>query len=228
MIAAAAIAAGLALATLTRPRRCASARLTATVGPRPHDVSSRGPRALVATSVLGIAAVAAAAAWQLLAAALVVAVLVRLRSRAQPRSDTDDALLADLLGGCLGAGAPPPAALRAAGSALGGDAQRRCLAVADALARGEPPAWAWASWLADPALAPIARPCARSTTTGSAAAAELTRVAARLRERRRADTTRRVQRAAVWVVLPLGVCFLPAFVLVGVVPLVIGLLPALR
>jgi pilus assembly protein TadC len=38
----------------------------------------------------------------------------------------------------------------------------------------------------------------------------------------------RVARASVWVVLPLGLCFLPAFVLVGVVPIVMGLLHTLH
>jgi tight adherence protein B len=37
-----------------------------------------------------------------------------------------------------------------------------------------------------------------------------------------------VRRASVWLVVPLGLCFLPAFVLLAVVPLVIGLVPALR
>jgi hypothetical protein len=32
-----------------------------------------------------------------------------------------------------------------------------------------------------------------------------------------------VRRAGVWVLAPLGLCFLPAFVCLGVVPLVLGI-----
>jgi hypothetical protein len=32
-----------------------------------------------------------------------------------------------------------------------------------------------------------------------------------------------VQRAGVWVLAPLGACFLPAFVCLGVAPLVLGI-----
>jgi pilus assembly protein TadC len=77
-------------------------------------------------------------------------------------------------------------------------------------------------------LAQVARTTVRTTQTGAAAADELRRVAARLRGRRRADVQQRVHRASVWVVVPLGLCFLPAFVLVAVVPVVIGLLSSLR
>jgi pilus assembly protein TadC len=53
-------------------------------------------------------------------------------------------------------------------------------------------------------------------------------LASRLRSRRRAAAEHRVRQAAVWLVVPLGLCFLPAFVLVAVVPIVIGLFPSLH
>ncbi|MCU1621436.1 MAG: hypothetical protein JWL79_281, partial [Frankiales bacterium] len=49
------------------------------------------------------------------------------------------------------------------------------------------------------------------------------RVAADARRRQAVDAHRRAARAGVLAVLPLGACFLPAFVLLGVVPAVIGL-----
>jgi hypothetical protein len=49
-----------------------------------------------------------------------------------------------------------------------------------------------------------------------------------LRAQRRAAAQHRVRQASVWLVVPLGLCFLPAFILVAVVPLVVGLLPSLR
>jgi pilus assembly protein TadC len=39
----------------------------------------------------------------------------------------------------------------------------------------------------------------------------------------RAATETAVRRAGVWVLAPLGLCFLPAFVCLGVVPLVLGI-----
>jgi Flp pilus assembly protein TadB len=133
-------------------------------------------------------------------------------------------LAADLIAACLTAGAAMPQALHAAAAASGPWLRRRAEDVAGQLRRGAAPEQAWASWLADPCLAPVARTCVRTGGSGAAAAAELVRVAARLRARRRTDVQQRVARASVWVVLPLGLCFLPAFVLVSVVPLAVGLI----
>ncbi|MZG17696.1 hypothetical protein GTY44_30180, partial [Streptomyces sp. SID5914] len=51
--------------------------------------------------------------------------------------------------------------------------------------------------------------------------------AARLAAQARADwartTAARARRAAVMVTVPVGLCFLPAFIAVGVLPVVIGL-----
>lgn len=49
--------------------------------------------------------------------------------------------------------------------------------------------------------------------------------AARLRSARRHAAERQVARLGVRMVLPLGICFLPAFILLGVMPVVLGLLP---
>jgi pilus assembly protein TadC len=44
-----------------------------------------------------------------------------------------------------------------------------------------------------------------------------------LRASSRARTEEALRRAGVWVLAPLGACFLPAFVCLGVVPLVLGI-----
>jgi hypothetical protein len=44
---------------------------------------------------------------------------------------------------------------------------------------------------------------------------------ARRREVREAEAA--IRRAGVWVLAPLGACFLPAFVCLGVAPLVLGI-----
>lgn len=57
---------------------------------------------------------------------------------------------------------------------------------------------------------------------------ELLQVSARqARAERRQDAERRAARLGVQMVVPLGLCFLPAFVMLGVVPVVLGMLPEL-
>jgi pilus assembly protein TadC len=48
-------------------------------------------------------------------------------------------------------------------------------------------------------------------------------LAADARASARAATESAVRRAGVWVIAPLGLCFLPAFVCLGVAPLVLGI-----
>lgn len=135
----------------------------------------------------------------------------------------DVPVVVELLAGCLAAGLALPEALTAA--SIAGDPVTRdaCLAAAAALRRGAPAAEAWQAWYADPWLEPVARTTARTTQSGAAVAEDLRRVAARLRARRHSRVQQRVQQASVLAVIPLGLLFLPAFVLVAVVPMVIGL-----
>lgn len=147
----------------------------------------------------------------------------RMRTVEAPASD-EIPLAADLMAACLAAGSSLVDALSAALAATGPWLSARGEPVVAALRSGANAAEAWSDWLSDDWLAPVARTCVRTAGSGAATAAELTRVAARMRAARRTQSHQRVARAAVWVVLPLGVCFLPAFVVVGVVPLVISLL----
>jgi pilus assembly protein TadC len=140
----------------------------------------------------------------------------------------DVPVVVDLIAGCLAAGATMSQALDAAAMAADGQLRAACIRVATALRAGSPPDEAWQLWLADPRLAPVARTVLRTAETGAAAAAELLRTSSRLRAVRRSVTQHRVRQAAVWLVVPLGLCFLPAFVLVAVIPIVIGLVPSLR
>lgn len=138
------------------------------------------------------------------------------------------ALFADLLAGCLRSGMAPAGALRVA--AAGGSPPLLALAewAAAGLAAGLPPDTVWEGWDSDRALAMVAVVCRRTAGSGAAAAGELQRVARRLRSQRRAALDRAAARASTWLVLPLGLCFLPAFVLLTVVPAIAGLWPRLR
>ncbi|MBG6224482.1 hypothetical protein IWX63_001041 [Arthrobacter sp. CAN_A2] len=65
------------------------------------------------------------------------------------------------------------------------------------------------------------------TATGAPSAALLHAHAAQLRRRHNREVDRRAAALGVQLVLPLGLCSLPAFICLGVVPVVLGLLPDL-
>ncbi|CAL9528962.1 type II secretion system F family protein [Streptomyces sp. enrichment culture] len=132
-------------------------------------------------------------------------------------------LAADLLAACVAAGASPVAAARAVGDALGGP-------VGDALGRGAAevrlggePDDAWRGLAALAGAVPLARLLERAEVSGLPAAGPAARIAAQARAEWARTTTARARRAAVMVTAPVGLCFLPAFIAVGVLPVVIGL-----
>ncbi len=127
----------------------------------------------------------------------------------------------DLLAVCLAAGVPLPGALAAVAGAVGGALGVELERVAGMARLGADPGRAWQG--APVALEPLARTVRRSETSGARAAPALHALAADLRGSTRAATDAAVRRAGVWILAPLGLCFLPAFVCLGVVPLVIGI-----
>lgn len=132
-------------------------------------------------------------------------------------------LAADLLAACIAAGAGPVVAAQAVGEALGGP-------VGDALARGAAevrlggePAEAWGRLAALPGAGSLARLLERAGESGLPAAGPVARIAGDARAEGARAATARARRAAVMVTVPVGLCFLPAFIAVGVLPVVIGL-----
>ncbi|MFD7933048.1 type II secretion system F family protein [Streptomyces sp. NPDC059755] len=132
-------------------------------------------------------------------------------------------LAADLLAACIAAGAGPVIAAQAVGEALGGP-------VGEALARGAAevrlggePAVAWRRLASIPGAAALARLLERADVSGLPAAGPVARLAADTRADWARAATARARRAAVMVTVPVGLCFLPAFIAVGVLPIVIGL-----
>ncbi|MFI6034307.1 type II secretion system F family protein [Streptomyces sp. NPDC051315] len=132
-------------------------------------------------------------------------------------------LAADLLAACIAAGAGPVVAAQAVGEALGGP-------VGDGLARGAAevrlggePATAWRRLAAAPGAAALARLLERADVSGLPAAGPVARIAADARAEWARAGTARARRAAVMVTAPVGLCFLPAFITVGIAPVVIGL-----
>ncbi|WP_053914540.1 type II secretion system F family protein [Streptomyces sp. SCSIO 75703] len=239
--AAAAAAALVYWAGATRRDRKARGRLTALLTPEPAGPGTRGTEVMDAVRRVLPLLGAVGAGWALIGGATgaVTGLLVaaglwrRQRRRATTGEEAEKAraeeaarqlpLAADLLAACVAAGAGPVVAAQAVGDALGGP-------LGDALARGAAevrlggePGGAWRTLAELPGAGPLARLLERADVSGLPAAAPVARLAARARADRARATTARARRAAVMVTAPVGLCFLPAFVAVGVLPVVIGL-----
>jgi pilus assembly protein TadC len=163
--------------------------------------------------------VAAVVLWRLLPRLLASAAIAKLR-----RDAVSLPAGADLLASALRAGAPPGHAAVVVGEALGGPVGERLVRVGLALRLGETPEAAWAYLVDLPGGERLARAAVRSADSGAALATALTRLADEMRAARAAASDATARRAGVLVVLPLGLCFLPAFLLAGVVPVVIAVL----
>ncbi|MFI1914566.1 type II secretion system F family protein [Nocardia sp. NPDC020380] len=145
----------------------------------------------------------------------------------RPAADPLDAAgTLDLFAACLRAGLPAAAAARAvaAGAAepLGGVLRR----AADLLALGADSVTAWEQATAgcpDAAVGALARMARRSARSGAGLATAVAELAEQRRAEAEDSAAARAERAGVLIGGPLGLCFLPAFVCLGIVPVVIGL-----
>ncbi|MFD6515895.1 type II secretion system F family protein [Rhodococcus sp. NPDC060176] len=129
----------------------------------------------------------------------------------------------DLLGACLRAGLPVSAAITAMASTAPkpmADSLRR---VADLLALGADPDAAWSEAALDPDTEALARMARRSARSGSSLSSSMAELAERSRGDAEDLAAAAAERAGVLISGPLGLCFLPAFIALGIVPVVIGL-----
>ncbi|MFD6398388.1 type II secretion system F family protein [Nocardia sp. NPDC060249] len=136
----------------------------------------------------------------------------------------------DLLAACLRAGLPMAAAARAAAPTAPPVLRAALLRAADLLALGADAATAWERAVADAAgsagaddVESLARMARRSARSGASLAAAVGELATQRREAVEDAAVARAERAGVLIGGPLGLCFLPAFVCLGIVPVVIGL-----
>jgi hypothetical protein len=146
------------------------------------------------------------------------------RGRGAQRHGPDPGSAADalvLLGLALRSGAGLPESLREVARGADGQVSRDLDAVVAALqwARPGPEAWEFAA----PLWRPVSQAWEVAVQTGTAPAELVEGVAHRLRETQERERERRAARAGVLLVLPLGLCFLPAFVCTAVVPVVLAL-----
>ena len=155
----------------------------------------------------------------------------RLRSRRAPVTPEeapggrdqgcDPALLLDLVAAALAAGAPPQVALTCVAGAVGGDSGAGLEQVAARLRLGSGWARAWSSAPAE--LEVLGGTLTLAVTAGAPGAGLLRDAASELRRRRHRSSQLAAARLGVRMVLPLGLCVLPAFVAWAVVPVVLSL-----
>lgn len=220
-----------ALFWLLPPRRRVAARhrnpaVGQTGSPTPSMLAAL---AAVSAIVLGSTAGAVVAAPAAVAAAGLAWRLSRATAADRPPDARAVAFLLDLLAGVLAAGAPLESAIAGVAAAVrthGNDAMRHAVEPLSRVGRllqlGSEPAIAWA-WLQPiPGYGPVADCGRRCAASGARLAGALAAVADDLRARHQVQALARAERVGVWSLLPLGCCFLPAFVCLGVVPVIIG------
>ncbi len=186
----------------------------------------------MSTAAVLLAAALLAGAGPSTARARAAIPILKARPRRRSPSGQDPLAVAsslDVLAVCLTAGmAVPAAAVATAASAPPWLAEILCRA-ADLLSLGADPA---AAWSAPPGLLgssidahadALLRLARRSASSGAALAEGVAELAAQSRHdaEHAADAT--AERAAVLIAGPLGLCFLPAFVCLGITPVVAGL-----
>jgi pilus assembly protein TadC len=212
-------------------RRAAGRRL-ARLSPRRLAPKARNPRILISIAA-GIGVAGFIGRWWAVpvGAAVSFGAARFLRGRptaevraAQRRAVADLPLGADLLAAALRAGAPVDRAAAAVADALKGPLGERLDRTARSLQLGAEPAEAWAHLAGVPGADRLVAAAVRSSASGGALAGALTRLADDLRADRSVAPEAAARRAGVLIVLPLGLCFLPAFLLAGLVPVVVALL----
>ncbi|KQR17118.1 type II secretion system F family protein [Cellulomonas sp. Leaf334] len=147
------------------------------------------------------------------------------RERARPAGPVvaaraiDGVLLLDLLDVAIGTGTSLPRALSAVGAAVGGEQGEELARGGSALLLGA----SWQSAWAGSVLTDVVGALEPSWSTGTAPGPALRGRADQLRRDRRTRSHTAAGALGVQLVLPLGLCFLPAFVLLGLVPMILSL-----
>ena len=157
----------------------------------------------------------------------------RLRAEASARICPE---AADLLAACLASGAEPvraaevvatairpPGRLHTSAEQAAFDLSSRFQEVAHLLRLGGNPVTSWRTVAAEPGLRPVAEAIGRAGLSGAPPVAAIRACAKDLRLERHAASTAAARRAGVRGVAPLAGCFLPAFVLIGIIPIALGL-----
>ncbi|AKK10201.1 type II secretion system F family protein [Corynebacterium uterequi] len=128
----------------------------------------------------------------------------------------------DLLATCVSAGLPLAAATAAVAGAAGESTAAGWSHIATLLSLGTDADQAF-DVASHPGFEDVARHVRRSLHSGTALASGCHDLAKRLRAQAEDDATARAERVGVLIALPLTLCFLPAFLLLGLAPMILSL-----
>jgi pilus assembly protein TadC len=128
----------------------------------------------------------------------------------------------DLLAACIASGSPPLQCLEAVAQAVSGPVAWQLEQVSTRLRMGADPVAVWAAMQLCEPMAPLARTMTRAIETGAPVADGLNRLVDDQRRARRWDSERRARAVGVKAAAPLGLCFLPAFIAIGIVPTIVS------
>lgn len=131
----------------------------------------------------------------------------------------------DVLAACLRSGMAVSTAAAAVAASAPTQMATLLQRAAHLLALGAEPAHAWANpaTVAESHLNAFLRMARRSAASGSALAGGVEDLAVQLRGEASDAASARAERASVLMAGPLGLCYLPAFLCLGIVPVVAGL-----
>lgn len=133
----------------------------------------------------------------------------------------------DLMAATLAAGSAPGSALRVVAEAVDPPLRIELRRIGDSLAWGVDPVGVWSEVGKHPQLGPLGRALGRAVDSGSPVSDAMEQLSEDLRSAARSEVESRARSVGVKAAAPLGICLLPAFVLLGVVPLVAGSAAAL-
>lgn len=142
------------------------------------------------------------------------------------RSGRDPLALAsalDVFAVCLSCGMSVSAAAAAAGQSAPPALRLVLQRASELLALGAAGEEAWSTATDDPACQALLRLARRSSVSGAALASGVADLAEQSRHEAAHSAVAAADRAGVLIAGPLGLCFLPAFVCLGIVPVVAGL-----
>lgn len=231
VVVAVALAAAAALAVPpapTLPGRPAVRAAASEGGPGGGLVRRWRPVLAAVAALLGPLVVGGPAGW--VVACVVGLVVWRLAGaeseaevRARAAAARDLPHLVALLGDAVRSGSDPWQALGLVADVVPGPAAEPLRLAAARWRLGAGPDELCRALVADPAVAPLGRALERAGESGSSVVEAIDALAADLADARRAALEERARSVGVRAAVPLGVCLLPAFLLLGIVPLAVGL-----
>lgn len=129
----------------------------------------------------------------------------------------------ELIAACVEAGSPPAVAIDVVAGVVAPTTRDYLTRISARLRIGVPAAEAWLAEVDHPVWGGVARDLARTAKSGTAVESALRVHAEEMRRRSHEQATRAARAVGVKSVMPLMICFLPAFIAVGIVPIIAGL-----